>query len=185
MGNEGIQIDTWIWGTETIIWGFDPSHQYTFKALAPKKGREGCLSLQYHHEKSESWLQYRGVAWALIVIDNRVCTRILRPGDIQNIPTGTIHRLMGISDDCLILEPSTPDKHAADKSAPKDVVRLHCTMGRAVVAPRDAVEQGIVERSVEVTEEACLAIARGEMPTEYHVELLLGHTGFTLPVNAS
>lgn len=185
MAKNALQVDTWVWGTETIIWGFDPAHQYTFKVLAPKRGRDGCLSLQYHHEKSESWLQYRGTSWALLVIDGEVCTRLLRPGSLQNIPTGTIHRLMGVTDDCMVLEPSTPDKHAADKSVPKDVVRLHCTLGREVSAPRNDVEKSIIDRAIEVTEEACRAIAQGQMPKEYNLDKLLGISGFELPTNAA
>lgn len=169
-----LHVDDWIWGSETIIWGFDPSHTYTFKVLAPKKGRQGCLSLQYHHEKSESWFQYTGIAWALLIIDNTVCTRLLRAGDIQNIPTGTIHRLMGVTDDCKVLEPSTPDKHAADKNVLKDVMRLHCVLGREVTAPRSSAEEALVQLAVQYTEEAIRAIESGSMPPEYNASKITG-----------
>ena len=173
-------IDTWAWGTETIIWGFDPSHQYTFKILAPKKGKQGMLSLQYHHVKSESWFQLRGQSWALLVIDGKVCTRILKPGDIQNIPTGTIHRLMALTDDCQVIEPSTPDKHAADKSVPKDVVRLDCVLGRPISQPRNEEEAKIVSECVRVSNEAYQAVEKGFAPHELNSDKIMGISGFQL-----
>lgn len=173
MGDKNrLQVDSWIWGSETIVWGFEPSHQYTCKVLAPKKGRAGCLSLQYHNVKSESWIQFTGSAWALLVIDGIVCTRIMHPGAIQNIPTGTIHRVMGLSDDCRIIEPSTPDRHAADKTKPKDVVRLHCVLGREVSPPRDDKEKKIIEQAIAITEQACKAIEQGEPIIEFNLDLL-------------
>lgn len=171
---EHLKTDEWVWGRETIVWGYDPSHRYTFKVLEPRRGREGCLSLQYHHEKSESWFLLRGIAWALIVSDGVVCTRVLKVGDIQNLPTGTIHRLMGISDDVQVLEPSTPDRHAADKSVKKDVVRLHCVLGRECDPPRDANERVLVEECVRITEDAIASIARGETPLEINRERISG-----------
>lgn len=178
--SKSLHIDEWVWGKETIIWGFDSSHQYTFKVLEPKKGKEGMLSLQYHHQKSESWYQLRGSAWALLVIDSVICTRILTPGDIQNIPTGTIHRLMALTDDCQVLEPSTPDKHAADKSLPKDVVRLDCILGRPISEPRDQLEAKIVIDSKIISLKACEDIDNNKMPEELNTDLLIGKTGFKL-----
>lgn len=175
-----LHVDDWIWGTETIIWGFESSHKYTFKVLAPKKGRLGCLSLQYHHEKSESWFQYTGIGWALLIIEDTVCTRLLRPGDIQNIETGTIHRLMGVTDDCRVLEPSTPDKHAADKSVTKDVVRLHCVLGREVSPARDAKEVSLIEKAVLYTEEAIKSIESGSLPVEHNAKLLIGNGSYRI-----
>lgn len=179
--SSSLQIDSWNWGNEIIIWGFDPSHKYTFKILEPKRGREGCLSLQYHHVKSESWLLLRGTAWALVAFDDKVCTRILRPGDIQNLGAGTIHRLMGVSDDVRVAEPSTPDAHAADKTAVKDVVRLHCVFGRPVTAARDEKERRLIERCIKVTEDAISQIEKGKVPEELNRELLNFHGAYSLP----
>lgn len=172
--------DTWPWGNELVIWGYSPEHKYTFKILEPKKGRAGCLSLQYHHEKSESWLCVRGIAWALVVVADQVCTRILRAGDVQNLPTGCIHRLMGVSDDVQVAEPSTPDRHAADKSAPKDVVRLHCVLGRDVAKARTPAEATIVTRAIEITEEAIAAIEKGTIPKEYNPQIVMGFGGLKI-----
>ena len=167
-----MKIDEWIWGNEKVIWGFDPSHQYTFKILEPKVGRLGCLSLQYHDKKSETWLLFRGAAWALAVVDGIVCTRIMRAGDVQPLPQGIIHRLMGLTSDVQVIEPSTPDKHAADKNVTKDVIRLHCVLGREVSAPRNETEKKIVDECIQRTEEAIAAIEAGKEPKEYNVEVL-------------
>ena len=172
------KTDTWVWGNEILLWGFAPDHQYTCKVLEPKVGRPGMLSLQYHHQKSETWIQLRGISWALVIIDDTVCTRIMHPGDIQNLKTGTIHRLMGLTDDCRVLEPSTPDRHAADKSVEKDVVRLHCVQGRAVTMPNDERQKKMVADAITVSEQAIEAVQKNTLPVELNKELLLGKSGF-------
>lgn len=178
--NAGPKIDTWVWGRERIIWGFDPSHQYTFKILEPKVGRDGCMSLQYHDYKSETWLMLRGEIWALFALDGQVCTKIMRPGDGQNIITGVIHRMMGLTGDAQVAEPSTPDRHAADKSAPKDVVRLHCVHGREVVKGRTAEEQRLVELSIQYSEEAIKCVESGQRPPEHQPEFLEARGAFRI-----
>jgi hypothetical protein len=175
-----LPVDKWVWGNERLIWGYAPEHAYTFKVLEPKKGREGCLSLQYHDQKSESWLVLRGVAWALVIVDGKVCTRVMRERDIQNLEPPMIHRLMGLSDDVQVLEPSTPDRHAADKTAPKDVIRLHCVLGREVAAPKDPEEARLIKLAVEYTEEAIRCCEEGKLPPEHNAEYLKGRGSFTL-----
>lgn len=178
MGNAAhpgkLHRDIWIWGTEKIVWGFDDSHGFTFKLLEPKLGRAGCMSLQYHQEKSEVWLVLRGLVWSLFVFDGLVCTRILKAGDIQTIQPGTIHRLTGITADVRIAEPSTPDKHAANKSLKKDVIRLHCVHGREVTLPKSDAEQKVLKECIRVTEEALALIDMGKTPPEYRKEHILG-----------
>ena len=166
-----MKIDEWVWGREKVVWGFDPSHRYTFKIIEPKKGRAGCLSLQYHHEKDELWLCLTGRMWALAVIDGTVCTWNMAAGDMLVLPKGVIHRLTAITDGATLCEPSTPDAHAADKSVPKDVVRLHCTLGRDCAVPRNAREEAIVVECIAKTEEAIAFIEKGELPPEHHREL--------------
>lgn len=165
-----MRVDNWVWGAEKIIWGYDPSHQYTLKVLEPKVGRAGCLSLQYHHEKSETWIGFRGKAWALAVIEGVVATTILRPGSVLPLPVGTIHRLMGVTENCQIIEPSTPDRHACDKSVKKDVVRLHCVLGREVDRPRNKGEETIIKQCIDITDEAIKFIESGEEPKCYNQE---------------
>ena len=175
-----IPVDRWVWGDERIIWGYAPDHAYTLKVLEPKRGRAGCLSLQYHHKKSESWFVLRGTAWALLIVDDQVCTRLMRPNDIQNIAASTVHRLMGVTDDVQVLEPSTPDRHAADKNAPKDVVRLHCVHGREVEKPRSAAEAKLIAQAIAWTEEAIACVEKGTLPPEYNAEFLVGRGSFAL-----
>ena len=178
--NGALQIDEWPWGRERILWGFDPAHAYTYKTLEPRKGRRGCASLQYHREKSESWVVFRGTAWVLVAAEGVVCTRIMRAGDLQNLPAGMIHRFTGVSDDVVFLEASTPDRHAADKSVTKDVVRLHCYRGRPCAAPRDVEEVKILARCVEVSDEAMRLIEQGHMPPEHNLPFLLEHGAYAL-----
>lgn len=148
--------DEWAWGSEKIIWGYDKSHDYTYKILQPKKGKAGCLSLQYHNEKSESWFVHSGLAWGLFVtlFDNKAIieSKVLKPGDFIALPLGKIHRLMGLTDDVQVIEASTPDKHAADKTAIKDVIRLDCVLGRECSEPRNALEARIVAECRKITQ---------------------------------
>ena len=167
-------IDSYVWGRERILWGYDPQHRYTLKILEPEVGEQGCLSLQYHDQKSESWVVLGGTAWALVVIDGVVCTRVMQPGAVQNLPAGTIHRLMGLSSDVQVLESSTPDRHAADKSVSKDVVRLHCYLGREVSAPRDSAEQLLVDSCVLASDRALKALEAGVEPEPENSELVEG-----------
>ena len=175
-----LQVDQWTWGRELIVWGYLPEHRYTLKVIEPKPGRAGCLSLQYHHEKSESWIVLRGIAWILVIIGEQATTRIMRAGDIQNLETGVIHRLMALSDDLQLIEPSTPDRHASDKSAPKDVVRLHCVHGRQCAQPRDEKEARLVKQAIAYTEEAIKCVESGTLPPEHNAELLVGQGAFSL-----
>lgn len=175
-----IPCDTWAWGRELLIWGYQPQHHYTFKIIEPRQGRAGCMSLQYHDEKSETWLVLRGEIWALFVVESHVCTRIMRPGDIQNISPTVVHRMCGITNDAQVAEPSTPDVHAADKSRKKDVVRLHCVHGRETAPPRDAAQGKLIGTCVEYTDEAIRCVEQGTLPPEYNLEILRRHGAFSL-----
>lgn len=174
-------VDNWVWGTERILWGFEAHHRYTFKVLEPKLGTQGCMSLQYHDEKSESWLVLRGAVWTLFIVGGVVCTRIMRPRDGQHIIPGVIHRLAGMTADAQVLEPSTPDRHAADKTVKKDVVRLHCVHGRPCVDGRDDEERRLVAESIAITESAMKDIEAGRTPPELHLEVLKQYGAFVLP----
>lgn len=138
------------------------------------------MSLQYHDHKSETWLMLRGEIWALFALEGRVCTKIMKAGDGQNIETGVIHRMMGLTADAQVAEPSTPDRHAADKSVPKDVVRLHCVHGREVVKARTAEEEQLVKLSIKYSEEAIACLESGKRPPEYNPEFLEGRGAFRI-----
>jgi len=162
--------DSYVWGSEAILWGNEPTDKYTVKLLKPNAGRFGCLSLQYHEKKDESWVVMNGQVWALLVINDTVCTKILKPGDFQNIPAKTIHRLMGLTRHVRVLEASSLDEHAADKNKEKDVVRLDCVFGRESKAHHDP---KIVELCLEYTEEAAQCFIKEEDPPQYHPELFM------------
>lgn len=157
-------VDSYVWGEEEILYGFDPSHEYTYKLLKPKKGRQGCLSLQYHRKKSETWLVARGIAWGITIIDDKVETHVLHPGDHLNLEAGTIHRLMAVTDDCIVAESSTPDAYAADKNVEKDVIRLHCVHGRDCVLPDEVFKSKLVLSAIHATEAAIADIEAGKIP---------------------
>lgn len=165
------QIDTYPWGSEEIVWGHNTNQLYTFKLLRPKIGKAGCLSLQYHHKKCETWLGVQGIGWGLIISPNNlVRTVLIHPGQyITHLPY-TIHRLMGVTKDFVLAEASTPDAYAADKTAIKDVVRLHCVHGRACDESPDRFKKA-VKLSIELTEEAIERINQGLLPEEKIIQI--------------
>lgn len=145
-----VQIDRYVWGEEQILCGFDPSHKYTFKLLKPKPGREGCLSLQSHEYKEETWYVVQGTAWGVFIDGDVVYSKVLPKGSAVHIPAGRIHRLVSLAKGTTVAEASTPDAHAADKQAMKDVIRYHCVHGRTCVKV-DSPYDILVAKAVEFT----------------------------------
>lgn len=178
---ETAKIDTWAWGNEILLAGSEPGLKYTWKVLVPKVGRAGCLSLQSHSEKEETWLCQNGLAWALLILEGQVCTRLLYPGEIQHLESGIMHRLAAVAPDTWVAEVSTPDRHAADKSAPKDVIRWHDVHGRDVTPPQDPEQARLISECAKITEEALTYIDRGQAPREYNTELFLKHGARIIP----
>ncbi|RME59616.1 MAG: hypothetical protein D6780_04840 [Candidatus Dadabacteria bacterium] len=177
---KSVKVDSWVWGKEAIIWGDKLEHKFTLKVLKPKVGKEGMLSLQYHREKEEAWVVYSGKGWILLASEGEVGTRIMKPGDFQTVPRGVIHRMMGLTNDFAVIEPSTPDVHAADKSKIKDVVRLHCVFGRECEKPKSLDQQTLVERCIQISEEALCLVEEGETPPEYNLNWVLKQGGGNL-----
>lgn len=164
------QVDAYVWGSERILWGNSLSHKYTYKLLMPKVGRDGCLSLQSHKDKSETWLVVKGKVWSLTIKDWKIQTKILNEGDSLSIEAGTIHRLMGLTEGCIVAEASTPDRHAADKSITKDVTRWHCVFGRECsMPPSGEYEKELILAAIKLTEEA---IAQAPAPKEDSYQVL-------------
>lgn len=168
----GYQIDKYVWGEEVILWGYDVSHKYTYKLLKPKVGKEGCLSLQSHKNKSETWLVTKGKVWALYIKDWKVKSQILSEGEVLNLEAGTIHRLMGLTEGCTVAEASTPDLHAADKTLQKDVIRWHCVFGRDCQSSTSEYDRELIEVAVSFTERAIQAIRNGQEPLPEEYQLL-------------
>ena len=106
------------WGWE-LIWA--ETDQYLGKVLFVKAGES--LSLQFHHEKEESWYIQSGRAKVELgnagetVLKEEVVTA---PAFFHFVP-GTVHRITAI-DDTLVYEVST--------AHPDDVVRLDDNYGR-------------------------------------------------------
>jgi quercetin dioxygenase-like cupin family protein len=107
------------WGYE-LIWA--RTDQYVGKILHINKGHK--LSLQYHREKEETILVFRGrmmfvfeanPGGALVEIE-------LKEGEAFHIPPQRKHRMIAL-EDCDVFEVSTPQLD--------DVVRLEDTYGRS------------------------------------------------------
>jgi len=122
-----IKEDFWIWGKELII--SQESDPFTIKLIQPKNGVEGSLSLQFHNHKSEYWYVLSGVGVAQFIVEEEILTVRATKGKIFFIKPRLVHRLGSIQE-LTVFEVSSIDKHAFDKTQPKDVVRLHCFHGR-------------------------------------------------------
>lgn len=166
-----IHIDTYPWGTEEIIWGHNPNQEYTLKLLKPKVGKAGCLSLQYHEKKCETWVGLKGIGWGLVIHpSNTVRTFLIYPEKtITHLPY-TVHRLMGLTHDFTLAEASTPDAYAADKTIQKDVIRLHCVHGRPCSLPDVKLQKAII-KAIALTNEAIDCLNNGLLPPEKIIKI--------------
>ena len=99
------------WGREII---YAESDRFAGKILEVKKGQR--LSLQYHKQKHETMYVQRGALRLTVGTSSEALEELeLRPGDVIDLPPGTIHRLEAL-EDSEILEASSPELD--------DVVRL-------------------------------------------------------------
>jgi mannose-6-phosphate isomerase-like protein (cupin superfamily) len=113
---------------ETIVekpWGYEVrwaiTERYLGKILHVRKGE--ALSLQYHNQKDECLLIFRGAIDAeLGVDDGELKTVRMGEGDTIHLTPGTRHRFTAV-EDADIYEVSTPEID--------DVVRLEDRYGRA------------------------------------------------------
>ena len=106
------------WGYE-LIWAL--SDRYCGKVLFVRAGES--LSLQFHHEKDESWLVQDGRAKLELgaVGESVLKEEVVGPGASFRFRPGTVHRVTAL-EDTTILEVSTPQLD--------DVVRLEDAYGR-------------------------------------------------------
>lgn len=104
------------WGEERWLAHTDC---YAGKILIVKKGHR--LSLQYHQKKHETLYVDEGVVKFTIGKHEPLEEKILRAGDIIEIPPGTRHRIEAL-EDAKIFEVSTPELD--------DVVRVSDDYGR-------------------------------------------------------
>lgn len=108
------------WGGEEV---FAETAHYVGKILTVRAGHE--LSLQYHRVKDETMRVLEGTCELHLrpSADGAAEERlVLRPGDVQRILPGVVHRLVAVTD-VRIVEVSTPELD--------DVVRLEDRYGRA------------------------------------------------------
>jgi len=100
------------WGSE-IWWAFTTN--YCGKKLFVKAGHR--LSMQYHEVKTETMLCESGEG---VLEINGVAVKF-KPGMLQYVPAGVVHRLIAVTD-MVVLETSTTEVD--------DVVRLEDDYGR-------------------------------------------------------
>jgi mannose-6-phosphate isomerase len=107
------------WGYE-LIWA--ETETYVGKVLFVKAGCS--LSLQYHHEKDETWYIESGRAAIELARsgEQERSREEVGPGAAYHLEPGTVHRITAI-EDTTVLEVSTPHLD--------DIVRLEVLYGRA------------------------------------------------------
>lgn len=90
------------WGIELLVAHTD---HYTGKVLTMRQGASGPL--QYHERKDETFYLMSGKADVTTVIEGKLVTRRMKPGESYHVPPGTIHRVAAVKD-CVFFEASTP-----------------------------------------------------------------------------
>ncbi|MBI2608757.1 MAG: cupin domain-containing protein [Deltaproteobacteria bacterium] len=104
------------WGHELI---FAHTQKYAGKILYIKKGEK--LSYQYHNNKEETILLYKGKMLFEFEKENTAQSLQLNPGDTFHIPPKMKHRMSAL-EECEVFEVSSPEL--------EDVVRLKDAYGR-------------------------------------------------------
>jgi mannose-6-phosphate isomerase-like protein (cupin superfamily) len=105
------------WGRETI---FAETNRYTGKILFVARGSR--LSLQYHEHKSETMYILHGrIRISLGAAANQLRDVELKPGELIDLPVGTIHSVEAL-EDSEIIEVSSPELN--------DVIRIADDFGR-------------------------------------------------------
>lgn len=107
------------WGTYKSI---EQGIQYQVKHISVKPG--ACLSLQYHHYRSEHWVVVEGIAEVLV--GER--TLLVGPNESVYINKGEVHRLTNIGNKTLHLIEVQCGKYLGED----DIVRLEDKYGRVV-----------------------------------------------------
>lgn len=107
-------------------WGYEilnvHNDKYVVKTLFMLSGHR--CSLQFHEKKHESLIIHSGKMKLSVAptVHDVLEDIILNPGDIYDLPAGTVHRCEAIDGDCLYFEASTVELD--------DVVRLQDDYGR-------------------------------------------------------
>jgi mannose-6-phosphate isomerase len=109
------------WGGEELL---AHTQDYALKRICVKQGSRP--SLQYHERKSESLYLLEGKL-GIEIGDSQdsLVTEEIHPGQVVDVPRGTIHRVFAL-EDSVVIEVSTPQLD--------DVVRLQDDYGRSGTA---------------------------------------------------
>lgn len=81
------------WGSFQI---FAKNRPVTVKLLNIKKDHR--TSLQKHKNREEHWYVVNGV----VIVENELETKYLKPGNEAIIPKGSVHRLTGLTDSTIL-----------------------------------------------------------------------------------
>lgn len=106
------------WGYELI---FAHTDRYVGKVLHIEPGE--ALSLQFHHQKDETFFVARGAIELEVRVGERRSRQPLVQGESYHVTPGTIHRMFAGPAGCDLFEVSTPELD--------DVVRLEDRYGRS------------------------------------------------------
>jgi 7-cyano-7-deazaguanine reductase len=105
------------WGNYEVL---SESVNYKIKKITLVPGKR--LSLQRHHRRSETWVITQGLALAILGNEERK----LGPGDILEIPVGTVHRVQNCGDIPLVLTEVQRGEYLGED----DIERLGDDFGR-------------------------------------------------------
>lgn len=110
------------WGSEQVF--AEIEGLYVGKVIRVSAGES--LSLQYHHEKTETISVIGGVARIEFgAVGEPLESKEFRPGDTIHLPAGIVHRILAV-EDLTFTEVST-----AHRGWQNDVVRLDDRYGRS------------------------------------------------------
>jgi mannose-6-phosphate isomerase-like protein (cupin superfamily) len=113
---EGAKIVIKPWGHET--WLHDLAAPYAYKLFIVRKGHR--TSLMSHRAKRETYFILSGTGRLHYCLDNRYTkgdpteTIEFGPGTVVQIEPGALHRAEATTEDCVILEATTPDPDGTD-----------------------------------------------------------------------
>lgn len=120
------------WGTYQSV---DAGPGYQVKRITVAPG--GCLSLQYHHQRSEHWTVVSGIAHVLVGnVEEQLCAN-----QSVYIPQGEVHRLENRGDEPVTLVEVQCGSYLGED----DIVRLEDVYGRMKEVPGQAVSSVAAE----------------------------------------
>ena len=107
---DAIALNQWVpkgWGGEHIVVN---TPEYCGKRLFVLAGRK--CSVHKHLQKRETFCLQSGQLWVDIYDGDTIYQHHMKPGDVLDIPVGTIHQFWATDGDAVLLEFSTHDDPA-------------------------------------------------------------------------